>query len=65
MKTLTPKQQEIRTGSSNQSVGAGEIDLKKGYLALDGRATRALTLVDQLRSGEPVDLLCLVFEVHG
>ncbi|MBD1602563.1 IS3 family transposase, partial [Pseudomonas typographi] len=34
-----------------------------GYRALDGRGTRALALVDQLRSEEPVDLLCSVFEV--
>lgn len=37
--------------------------LKKGYRALDGRGTRALALIDQLRREELVELLCSVFEV--
>ena len=49
--------------SPNQSAGTGKIDLKKGHRALDGRGARAFALIDQLRSEEPVDLLCSVFEV--
>jgi hypothetical protein len=51
------------TGGPNQPRRKGKSDFEKGNRALDGRGTRAFALADQLRSEEPVDFLCSVFEV--
>ncbi|MGE8436648.1 MAG: IS3 family transposase [Pseudomonas palmensis] len=63
-KALTPEQQKIQEleGRINRLEREKTIP-KKGHRALDGRGTRAFALIDQLRSEEPVDLLCSVFEV--
>nr|WP_150777104.1 IS3 family transposase [Pseudomonas fluorescens] len=63
-KALTPEQQKIQELEARINRLEREKSIfKKGHRALDGRGTRAFALIDQLRSEEPVDLLCSVFEV--
>ncbi|MGZ0700652.1 IS3 family transposase [Pseudomonas piscis] len=63
-KALTPEQQKIQELEARINRLEREKTIpKKGHRALDGRGTRAFALIDQLRSEEPVDLLCSVFEV--
>ncbi|MDD2130879.1 IS3 family transposase [Pseudomonas sp. 17391] len=63
-KALTPEQQKIQELEARINRLEREKSIfKKGHRALDGRGARAFALIDQLRSEEPVDLLCSVFEV--
>ncbi|UVL28333.1 IS3 family transposase [Pseudomonas donghuensis] len=63
-KALTPEQQKIQELEARiNRLEREKSNLKKGHRALDGRGARAFALIDQLRSEEPVDLLCSVFEV--
>lgn len=62
-KALTPEQQKILELEARINLLEREKSILKGYRALDGRGTRALALVDELRSEKPVELLCWVFEV--
>ena len=68
-----PKEQSADTRATedpgargqDQSAGAGESDIKKGYRSLDVGRTRSYALIDQLSEQEPVEVVCSAFDVAG
>ncbi|WP_455885703.1 IS3 family transposase [Pseudomonas spelaei] len=63
-KALTPEQQKIQELEARIArLEREKSNLKKGYRALDVGRSRAFALIDQLSIHEPVDWLCMVFEV--
>ncbi|WP_130871445.1 IS3 family transposase [Pseudomonas bubulae] len=63
-KALTPEQQKIQELEARIARLEREKSIfKKGYRALDVGRARAHALIDQLSAQEPVDWLCVVFDV--
>lgn len=62
-KALTPEEQQIQELEARINRLEREKSILKRLPRFDGRGTRALALIDQLRREEPVELLCLEFEV--
>ncbi|WP_139835915.1 IS3 family transposase [Pseudomonas sp. R16(2017)] len=63
-KALTPEQQKIQELEARIARLEREKSIfKKGYRALDVGRARAHALIDQLSTQDPVDWLCMVFDV--
>ncbi|WP_152690388.1 IS3 family transposase [Pseudomonas fluorescens] len=63
-KALTPEQQKIQELEARIARLEREKSIfKKGYRALDVGRARAHALIDQLSAQEPVDWLCVVFDI--
>ncbi|QLL15545.1 IS3 family transposase [Pseudomonas chlororaphis] len=63
-KALTPEQQKIQELEARIARLEREKSIfKKGYRALDVGRARAHALIDQLSTQEPVDWLCVVFDI--